>query len=126
MLTQLLSAALMLIRSGLNRHIGKSGSVLQDAFVSDPSDIVKNGQLVNVRVSSWDPAVNRLSLTMKSPTESGTYGVADGGRPSEGGQVRRNPRQGKVATAGRLICNTPTMSTDTSSGMHALSRHNML
>ena len=103
MLTQLLSAALILIRSGSHRHIGKSGSVLQDAFVSDPSDIVKNGQLVNVRVSSWDPAVNRLSLTMKSPTESGTYGVADGGRPSDGGQVRRNPRQGKVATAGSVV-----------------------
>lgn len=74
--------------------------MLQDAFVSDPGAIVKNGQLVNVRISSWDPAANRLSLTMKNATDSGMNGDSNSAGPSDDGQARRNPRQGKVATAG--------------------------
>ena len=72
--------------------------LMQDSFVSDPNNLVQNGQTVSVKVSSWDPATNRLSLTMK--LDSGSEGAADGGSLGDDGQARRNPRQGKVATAG--------------------------
>lgn len=79
-------------------------SVVQDSFVSDPSTIVKNGQQVHVRISSWDEKANRLSLTMKLTTDSGMNGSSNGAGPSDDGQARRTPRQGKVATAGAQIC----------------------
>ena len=70
--------------------------LLQDSFVSDPNNLVQNGQTVSARVQSWDPLKNRLSLTMRADSASGGgVGGADGG-----GEARRNPRQGKVATAG--------------------------
>ena len=78
--------------------------VVQDSFVSDPGEIVKNGQQVHVRVSSWDEKANRLSLTMKQTTDSGMNGSSNGAGPSDNGQARRTPRQGKVATAGDQIC----------------------
>lgn len=72
--------------------------LVQDSFVSDPNNLVQQGQTVSVRVSSWDPLKNRLSLTMKA--DAGPGG-GDGGANVEGdGQARRAPRQGKVATAG--------------------------
>jgi len=77
--------------------------VLQDAFVSDPSAIVKNGQVVNVRVSSWDETASRLSLTMRLTTDGGANGDSNGAGLSDDGQVRRNPRQGKVATSGNFF-----------------------
>ncbi|KAL3150404.1 hypothetical protein ABBQ32_000242 [Trebouxia sp. C0010 RCD-2024] len=73
-------------------------SQMSDLFVSDPNNLVQNGQTVSVKVSSWDAASNRLSLTMK--LNSGSNGAADGGSFGDDGQTRRNPRQGKVATAG--------------------------
>ena len=78
--------------------------MVQDSFVSDPSTIVKNGQQVHVRISSWDEKANRLSLTMKLTTDSGMNGSSNGAGPSDDGQARRTPRQGKVATAGAQIC----------------------
>ncbi len=77
--------------------------MLQDAFVSDPSTIVKNGQVVNVRVSSWDENASRLSLTMRLTTEGGANGDSNGTGLSDDGQARRNPRQGKVATSGNFL-----------------------
>ncbi|KAL3138010.1 hypothetical protein ABBQ38_005246 [Trebouxia sp. C0009 RCD-2024] len=73
-------------------------SQMSDSFVSDPNNLVQNGQTVSVKVSSWDAAKNRLSLTMK--LDSGSDGAADGSSFGDDGQTRRNPRQGKVATAG--------------------------
>lgn len=72
--------------------------LLQDSFVSDPNNLVQNGQTVSVRVASWDPLKNRLSLTMRADSGSS----AGGGGGDSGGEARRNPRQGKVATAGEL------------------------
>jgi hypothetical protein len=77
--------------------------VLQDAFVSDPSTIVKNGQVVNVRVSSWDENASRLSLTMRLTTDGGANADSNGTGLSDDGQARRNPRQGKVATSGNVL-----------------------
>lgn len=77
--------------------------MLQDAFVSDPSTIVKNGQVVNVRVSSWDENASRLSLTMRLTTDGGSNGDSTGTGLSDDGQARRNPRQGKVATSGDFL-----------------------
>lgn len=69
---------------------------MQDSFVADPNALVSNGQTVKVRVQVWDPSKNRLSLTMK--LDSGPSNASNGG--GDDGQARRNPRQGKVATAG--------------------------
>ncbi|DBA78976.1 hypothetical protein WJX77_000488 [Trebouxia sp. C0004] len=75
-------------------------SQMTDAFVSDPSTIVKNGQVVNVRVSTWDENASRLSLTMRLTTDGEASGDSGGAGLSDDGQARRNPRQGKVATSG--------------------------
>ena len=77
--------------------------MFQDAFVSDPSTIVTNGQMVNVRVSSWDEKASRLSLTMRLTTDGGANGDSNGAGLSDDGQARRNPRQGKVATSGNVL-----------------------
>ena len=41
-------------------------SELSDHFVKDPRDVVKVGQIVQVRVTDVDVARNRISLSMKS------------------------------------------------------------
>ncbi|KAA6423398.1 MAG: elongation factor Ts, partial [Trebouxia sp. A1-2] len=71
-------------------------SQMTDSFVSDPSTIVKNGQVVNVRVSSWDENASRLSLTMRLTTDGGANADSNGTGLTDDGQARRNPRQGKV------------------------------
>lgn len=77
--------------------------MLQDSFVSDPSTIVKNGQVVNVRVSSWDENASRLSLTMRLTTDGGANADSNGTGLTDDGQARRNPRQGKVSTSGKVL-----------------------
>ncbi len=47
-------------------------SHLADTFVKDPRDIVKTGQLVNVKVLEVDIERKRISLTMKSASEAST------------------------------------------------------
>ncbi|MER3522820.1 MAG: RNA-binding transcriptional accessory protein [Ignavibacteria bacterium] len=42
-------------------------SQLADKFVADPKKVVKVGQIVKVRVLEVNPALKRISLTMKSP-----------------------------------------------------------
>jgi protein Tex len=46
-------------------------SELSDRFVKDPSEIVKAGDVVTVRVKEVDAARKRIALTMKSGTVSG-------------------------------------------------------
>jgi uncharacterized protein len=41
-------------------------SQLCDRYIKHPSDIVKVGDIVKVRVLEVDPAKKRISLTMKS------------------------------------------------------------
>ena len=53
-------------------------SQLSDQFVSDPNDVVKVGQKVNVTVMEVDMARNRISLSMKSAPD------LDGGNPRRG------------------------------------------
>lgn len=40
-------------------------SQLADRFVKDPTDVVKVGQVVNVRVTNIDEKLNRISLSMR-------------------------------------------------------------
>ncbi len=42
-------------------------SELSNRFVKDPSEVVKAGQIVKVRVLSADPKTKRISLSMKQP-----------------------------------------------------------
>ena len=46
-------------------------SQLSDSFVSDPSKVVKAGQVVKVVVTSVDVKAKRISLSMKSAPEIG-------------------------------------------------------
>jgi uncharacterized protein len=64
-------------------------SQLADKFVKDPRDVVKAGDVVNVRVVEVDVARKRIALTMKSgalPAGGGS------GRPAEKGR-EASPRQ---------------------------------
>jgi uncharacterized protein len=42
-------------------------SELSNHYVKDPSDAVKVGQIVQVRVLSADPKTKRIALSMKTP-----------------------------------------------------------
>ncbi len=57
-------------------------SELSDRYVSDPSQVVKAGDRIKVRVLSVDLPRKRISLSAKTAPSSGSGG---GGRPSSGG-----------------------------------------
>ena len=65
-------------------------SELSDAFVKDPHDVVKAGDVVSVRVKEVDVARNRIGLTMKT-TDSGAK--AGDSRPARA-DSRNDPRGG--------------------------------
>jgi protein Tex len=61
-------------------------SELSDTFVKDPREVVKAGDIVNVRVKEVDVPRKRIALTMKSGTVSGgrtggAFGAARGAAP---------------------------------------------
>ena len=72
---------------------------MQDTYVADPAALLKPGQVVNTRVSSYDEKSSRLSLTMRSTTGSGV-GSGTSGLEKEARSVVQQARRGKVATAG--------------------------
>ena len=72
---------------------------VQDAFVSDPTAILKPGQVVTVRVVSYEDKNSRLSLTMRSTTDSGTA-TGPSGLERDATRAKQEARRGKNATAG--------------------------
>ena len=60
-------------------------SELSDRYIKEPSDVVKAGQIVKVRVLSADAKTQRIALSMKSP----------GARPSGGGRSAKAPPEPK-------------------------------
>ncbi|WP_300009205.1 Tex family protein [Pseudonocardia sp.] len=62
-------------------------SAMSKDFVSDPREVVKNGDVVRVKVMEVDEARKRISLTLRLDDEPGA-----GGRPTRGGP--RGERQG--------------------------------
>ncbi len=71
-------------------------SELADRFVKDPHEVVKAGDVVEVRVKDVDAARKRIALTMRSGTmEKGApAGVASRDRPSAGGRFESRPPEG--------------------------------
>jgi uncharacterized protein len=69
-------------------------SQLSDSYVSDPSKVVKAGQVVKVVVTSVDVKAKRISLSMKSAPE---IGETFRGRKPEQRSQQKTPsnRQGK-------------------------------
>ncbi len=58
-------------------------SELSDHFVKDPRDVVKVGQIVQVRVTDVDVARNRISLSMKSKDTRKSAIRASHGKPQQ-------------------------------------------
>ncbi|MBW0123626.1 Tex family protein [Pseudonocardia oceani] len=67
-------------------------SAMSKDFVSDPSDVVKTGDVVRVKVMEVDEARKRISLTLRLDDEVGADGVPKGrrggGRPEGAGGGR--------------------------------------
>lgn len=72
-------------------------SQLSDSFVSNPSDVVKVGQRVQVVVTEVDVPRNRIALSMKSnPDKAANPSNQGSGQPSDGGRgPGRNQRQNR-------------------------------
>jgi uncharacterized protein len=66
-------------------------SQLADHFVSDPKQIVKVGQVVNVRVLEVNEKLKRISLSMRVDTAEG-----EGRTQSNPAPLKANPAQPKV------------------------------
>ena len=56
-------------------------SELADRFVSDPSEVVKTGDKIKVRVIGVDKARNRISLSARTKPRGEGAAARDGGRP---------------------------------------------
>ena len=67
-------------------------SELADRFVKDPSEVVKAGDVVHVRVKDVDVARKRIALSMKAGGGAGGGGARTAPQPSGGGQ-RPSPAQ---------------------------------
>ncbi len=71
-------------------------SEMADTFISDPNDIVKVGQKVQVRVTQLELDRNRIGLSMKSPAAANKGGNTQRGgakkKPHSGGGRRPNNR----------------------------------
>jgi uncharacterized protein len=72
-------------------------SAMSKAFVSDPRDVVKSGEVVRVKVLEVDEARKRISLTLRLEDEPGAAAKPERGA---GGGDRRGP-QGGAAQKGR-------------------------
>ncbi|HPI49496.1 MAG TPA: S1 RNA-binding domain-containing protein, partial [Hyphomonadaceae bacterium] len=85
-------------------------SELADTFVKDPSDVVKAGQVVSVRVKEVDTERKRIALSMKREV-SGTQGAS--GRPEP-------KQQGKAPQGKPVMSAAPAKSDDSSNPFAAL------
>jgi protein Tex len=68
-------------------------SAMSKAFVSDPRDVVKSGEVVRVKVLEVDEARKRISLTLRLDDEPGAAKPERGDRVGE--QRGRGPRAGR-------------------------------
>jgi len=89
-------------------------SQLADRFVKDPSEVVKVGDKVNVRVLEVDLQRRRIALTRKSgvpdaPAQSRRWG----GKPQAAGKKPQNTPAAATSKDGPTFRNNP---------FHALSR----
>lgn len=82
-------------------------SALTDRFVSDPREVVKAGDIVKVKVMEVDVQRKRIALSMRMKDEPGQDNRAQRssaprsqGRPSNGGQRRREEPQQNGAMGG--------------------------
>ncbi len=89
-------------------------SELADTFVKDPSDVVKAGQMVTVRVKEVDIDRKRIALSMKREVP-GTQG-AHGAQPSS---TKDKPGQGKHVKSGPQNYSAAPAKTDDSSNPFA-------
>lgn len=69
---------------------------MSDTFVKDPSDVVKAGQVVSVRVKEVDADRKRIALSMKREV-SGTQGASGRPEPSRGGKAPQGKPAGWLA-----------------------------
>jgi uncharacterized protein len=76
-------------------------SQLADRFVSDPKQIVKVGQVVNVRVLEVNEKLKRISLSMRADTAGGEGRSQSSPAPLKANpaQPKANPSQSKVNPA---------------------------
>ncbi len=71
-------------------------SQLADRFVKDPSEIVKTGDVVKVRVLEVDVKRKRISLSMKSEADNSADRTGARASPKKGDQEQKRPnRQGR-------------------------------
>ncbi|MHA6783555.1 Tex family protein [Pseudonocardia saturnea] len=71
-------------------------SAMSKNYVSDPSDVVKTGDVVRVKVMEVDEARKRISLTLRLDDEVGADGKPKGRgpRPERGGDQRGDAKRG--------------------------------
>ena len=74
-------------------------SHLSDNFVKDPREIVKTGDMVNVRVVEIDVARKRIALTMKSTTDASDPRPERVAPKPARKQPQQEPQQGAMANA---------------------------
>ena len=69
-------------------------SQLADKYISDPADVVKVGQKVNVTVTEVDLNRNRIALSMRSNPEPASQSQRGGGGDRRSNAPRRNNQGG--------------------------------
>jgi uncharacterized protein len=84
-------------------------SQLADRFVKDPSEVVKVGDKVNVRVLEVDLQRRRIALTRKSgaPDAPAVRPTSGGGKPQPAGKKPKNTPAASTSKAGESFRNNP-------------------
>ncbi|MBN3929802.1 RNA-binding transcriptional accessory protein [Streptomyces verrucosisporus] len=75
-------------------------SAMSKAFVKDPREVVKSGDVVKVKVLDVDVPRKRISLTLRLDDETGP-GAGDGGRPARGQRGGGQREGGRRSSAPR-------------------------
>jgi len=81
-------------------------SELADRFVSDPSEVVKTGDKIKVRVIGVDKARNRISLSARTTPRGEGHAPSRAGQPSQKQQAYNNKRDGRASSRpSGFVCN---------------------
>ena len=81
-------------------------SELADRFVSDPSEVVKTGDKIKVRVIGVDKARNRISLSARTTPRGEGRAPSRSGQPSQKQQAYNNKRDGRASSRpSGFVCN---------------------
>ena len=81
-------------------------SELADHYVSDPSEVVKTGDKIKVRVIGVDKARNRIALSARTKPRGEGRAPARPGQPPSKQQAYNNKREGRVAARpSGFVCN---------------------